>query len=1271
MTAAEKFVKRMLGGITSSSDMSPNSRDDGNGGNADAAIDAAITYLDREGDESTRRNVFAKDWALKESKKKGETSVSAQDELYEALVEDADALNGKTLAEHDKERHPNGYHEGDTCKFREEMMVETDTDKADEVDAKNRESGTKKTAEQPRQTENNGNQGDGGKPQVKVYEGLSNKKVEKYKSQMAKKHPELDADLILTELAKIKDPKLQGDAFAWVMKGAIKLPEDMYKVEQARELATKAKKDPLQWDTPQACINELLGEGHRVKEKPITVQELKKSPLMSNYRDEGYGVETFQVEDSKEGQKLMRQVIDTHWGKDANPWCLLARDNRGSRENTDDYNFWLADRHSGHEHDDFWMEYYAEGNRANREKDEEDYRSDTGKEPFYQLRNAWKYWQHYSSLPKRVAFKDGKLLAFMATDEKSDISEYEDLVEHWDERSEWFNITFDTDFEDAPTLEEWAEATGEKIEEPPEQWWDRQDSPHEGIPLGETEIPDDELHRRVEMGELKDGEITIPKGMKKYIGREGERGYRAWNDANTSYEDIGFGYTVRSEDVPSRELRRQLKNLWIGILHRGGDFSIGKIIGMFDDEFRLQAMMDGDGKPITEKDESYPQYSEELSDLISAFHGANKKESKNVSDELVSALVGDAFVSDESLPQGETLQEHDRKHHKGHFDPSTQTCKYREEMAVETDADKADIADEDRESKGNKKDSAEHSQPLVSPEEDKAYMEAVKRGDMETAARMVREVAARAFPNTKVVDEDGLPQIVFHGSKSFGKGSSNSRFIFKEDKIGSQTDFGVLGKGFYFSAFDDLASHHGDITKVFLDIQKPYYATMEEFWDGFDTAFNNESAAIKIREKIEAEGCDGVVKNRGVRKKDEIVAFKASQIKSADPVTYDDDGNVIPLSRRFDDGDDIRGDIRGNVSGSSPSESNGEEFGESFYASVYPDRDESFSAEFAPVMEEESRKADESYAANFSKDGTYKLPFANGRFGKGIMDKVREEQKKQAEGAKRQEEEQKRFHTPEGMTKAILDGMDSLSVDDAEDILWGIKSNEGLFELGYHEWYDRKQHVAGRLKRFGKKRAELTERFVASALTELAVQYPAIKSVLGKAQFVPCPPAPKVGYAAVQLAYHSGELDSKFFGELLQFPYGGDEIEGKVIKKIGQWKKTPFLAATYAPNATLANRMLLMHEVGHLVFDRRTPTELQKSEVQWKSIIEKGEKETKDWQKKISRYAQTNNEELHSECFALYTMPDYGTNPNLPKLPKAVEQYLEKELQGTLDSRGA
>lgn len=106
----------------------------------------------------------------------------------------------------------------------------------------------------------------------------------------------------------------------------------------------------------------------------------------------------------------------------------------------------------------------------------------------------------------------------------------------------------------------------------------------------------------------------------------------------------------------------------------------------------------------------------------------------------------------------ESLAEHDKKYHPNGFDPERETCNKRAELAK---ADKGDVLSpsEGEENSGDDK-------PLVSAAEDAAYMDAVNRGDMETAARMVREVAGRAFPNTKVVDEDGLPKIVFHNIDS-------------------------------------------------------------------------------------------------------------------------------------------------------------------------------------------------------------------------------------------------------------------------------------------------------------------------------------------------------------------------------------------------------------------------------------------------------------------------------------------------------------------------
>lgn len=46
---------------------------------------------------------------------------------------------------------------------------------------------------------------------------------------------------------------------------------------------------------------------------------------------------------------------------------------------------------------------------------------------------------------------------------------------------------------------------------------------------------------------------------------------------------------------------------------------------------------------------------------------------------------------------------------------------------------------------------------LITLEMDASYLDAVDRGDMATAQKMVMEAAKRVMPNTKVIDEDGNP----------------------------------------------------------------------------------------------------------------------------------------------------------------------------------------------------------------------------------------------------------------------------------------------------------------------------------------------------------------------------------------------------------------------------------------------------------------------------------------------------------------------------------
>ena len=414
--------------------------------------------------------------------------------------------------------------------------------------------------------------------------------------------------------------------------------------------------------------------------------------------------------------------------------------------------------------------------------------------------------------------------------------------------------------------------------------------------------------------------------------------------------------------------------------------------------------------------------------------------SKTAQDELVEVLLGESFVEDAS-PKDKTLAEHDKEKHPDGFNPETDTCKFRERIATETEEDRADITNPNSAPKKGLKDKDTSKKRLVSPEEDAAYMDAVKKGDMETAAKMVREVAGRAFPNTKVVDEDGLPQIVFHGSSS---PIEITKFDTANEYHGGKTDF----TGAWFTPTESIAQsfadninslgEHGRVYPVFLNIEKPFMfdaqyrpwdklklgesireerikATIkypsplsrkgengatphffrEEFpigtsdeeiiksfteWlrnhygensdlikriGGYNSYEDYENQVIKmlkegndgksyinteltarykstqttdelareIRKKGESDGViienvkdggGGLSEENDFETADpyygyeddfnkwgitDIIVFDGRNIKSAAPVTYDDHGNVIPLSRRFDDGDDIRGDV--------------------------------------------------------------------------------------------------------------------------------------------------------------------------------------------------------------------------------------------------------------------------------------------------------------------------------------------------------------------------
>ena len=98
-------------------------------------------------------------------------------------------------------------------------------------------------------------------------------------------------------------------------------------------------------------------------------------------------------------------------------------------------------------------------------------------------------------------------------------------------------------------------------------------------------------------------------------------------------------------------------------------------------------------------------------------------------------------------------------------------------------------------------------------------------------------------------------------------------------------------------------------------------ATTEEGWDTISDVLKNSGGydGIKYLNKFE-----------GNRKDYSYIALKPSDVKSADPVTYDDNGNVIPLSERFNEGnEDIRWSVSEDSEGNKLSEGQREFFGNS------------------------------------------------------------------------------------------------------------------------------------------------------------------------------------------------------------------------------------------------------------------------------------------------------------------------------------------------------
>ena len=232
----------------------------------------------------------------------------------------------------------------------------------------------------------------------------------------------------------------------------------------------------------------------------------------------------------------------------------------------------------------------------------------------------------------------------------------------------------------------------------------------------------------------------------------------------------------------------------------------------------------------------------------------------------------------------------------------------------------------------------------VTPEQDKEYMDAVKAGDMAKAQELVNEAAERAMPNTKVVDENGKPLVVYHGGYfghmedafeginpfAFNTADHNgwfspdrgyaSNYINEDDRepiavflnIRNPFDMGNVQRLIVEDGVptalareyaDKLGVSVGDITDGLVETDYVDYFEGENGPNvpAFAINRNPEFAELLVR-----KGYDGA---KSIEPGGNIgyMVTSPNQIKSADPVTYDDAGNVIPLSERFNENNpDIR-----------------------------------------------------------------------------------------------------------------------------------------------------------------------------------------------------------------------------------------------------------------------------------------------------------------------------------------------------------------------------
>ena len=140
---------------------------------------------------------------------------------------------------------------------------------------------------------------------------------------------------------------------------------------------------------------------------------------------------------------------------------------------------------------------------------------------------------------------------------------------------------------------------------------------------------------------------------------------------------------------------------------------------------------------------------------------------------------------------------------------------------------------------------------------------------------------------SKIVDENGEPMVVYHGSDAEFE-------VFDRTKGRSGMDI----QGMFFSPWDYESEGYGkNVRAFFLNIKNP--ATGSKSYEVFSKYESGNYAGIKARDELEHSGYDGVASGNMEDEDLEFIAFEPNQIKSAtdnNGVFSPDDVNIYHQS---------------------------------------------------------------------------------------------------------------------------------------------------------------------------------------------------------------------------------------------------------------------------------------------------------------------------------------------------------------------------------------